>query len=91
MRWLWHPAVAEPIDVRFETEIRRADGTTIAETQAAAVTGSSSPVALEDAIIPAGDLAEAGPAWTAHAMLVADGVVVGACTIDAADWDAADR
>jgi len=40
--------------------------------------------------VPAEDLAEAGPGWSAQTRLVADGVVVGACTIDAADWEAAD-
>ncbi|MGY4644311.1 RDD family protein [Cellulomonas sp. URHB0016] len=90
VRWLWQAVDAEPTDLRFETEIRRADGTTIAETQDAVVTGWTSPVSLDDAIIPAADLTEAGPAWTAQTRLVADGVVVGACTIDAADWDAAD-
>jgi Mce-associated membrane protein len=90
VRWSWQPAALEPSDVRFETDIRRADGSTIAESQQAAVTGWASPVTLDDATVPAEDLAEAGPGWTAHTRLVADGVVVGACTIDAADWEAAD-
>ncbi|WP_028045774.1 RDD family protein [Cellulomonas sp. URHE0023] len=91
VRWLWQPSGAQPADLRFETEIQRVDGTTIAETQQAVVTGWSDRVSLDDATVPAADLAEAGPAWTAHARLVADGVVVGACTIDSADWAAADR
>ena len=90
MRWTWQTRGVQPSDLRFETDVRRADGTTIAETQQAAVTSWDDPVSLDDAIVPAGDLAEAGPRWTAQTRLVADGVVVGACTVDAADWEAAD-
>ena len=39
--------------------------------------------------VPQGDLDESGPGWTARSRLTVDGVVVGACTVDAADWAAA--
>ena len=56
------------------------------------LTSDLSGVAVFDpATVPASDLHEAGAGWTAQTRLVVDGEVVGACTVDSADWDAAAR
>ncbi|WP_421742329.1 RDD family protein [Cellulomonas sp.] len=77
---------------RVDTDVRRADGSVIAiEQEVAVATGDGYAVYLDRVDVPADDLAEAGPGWTARTRLVVEGHVVGACSIDAADWEAADE
>lgn len=92
VRWTWTATDRHLDGVRYETDVRRADGSTIWESQDLESTGRASEILRADvAFVPAGDLREAGPVWTAQTRLVVDGETVGACTIDSADWDAANR
>ncbi|WP_315097814.1 RDD family protein [uncultured Cellulomonas sp.] len=84
--WTWLSADAQQGHAQLETEIRRADGSVILQTQDG--TGAGEAV-LGTTDIYAEDLENAGRSWTAQTRLVVDGEVVGACTIDSADWDAA--
>ncbi|WP_456789866.1 RDD family protein [Cellulomonas sp. P5_C5] len=87
--WTW-TSPDEPGDARFETDVVRADGSTIEITQdAIASSFLDGATVFDPATVSADDLDSAGPGWTAQTRLVVDGETVGACTVDSADWDAA--
>ncbi|WP_421735989.1 RDD family protein [Cellulomonas sp.] len=94
LRITW--AVAAPdgqLDgARVETDVRRADGSVIAiEQEVSVASGGGYEVYLDPAEVSADDLEDAGPGWSAQSRLLLEGHVVGACSIDAADWEAADQ
>ncbi|MDQ0372271.1 RDD family protein [Cellulomonas humilata] len=87
--WTWTTPGGAP-DALVETTLTRADGSTIEITQDVTTTADLSGAAVFDpASVPASDLREAGPGWTAQTRLVVGGEVVGSCSVDSADWDAA--
>jgi len=77
--------------VHVETDLVSADGSVVTLTQddVQATAWQDDRVVLGAVPVPQGDLDESGPGWTARSRLSVDGVVVGACTVDAADWAAA--
>jgi Mce-associated membrane protein len=76
---------------QVETDLQRADGSVIQETQEglSVTSWDSGEIVFGPTPVPLGDLEAAGPGWMAHSQLVVDGEVVGACTVDGADWTSA--
>lgn len=74
--------------VHVETDLVSADGSVVTLTQddVQATAWQDDRVVLGAVPVPQGDLDESGPGWTARSRLTVDGAVVGACTVDAADW-----
>ena len=90
--WTWSSPDAQVGSARVETDLRRMDGSVIAVVQeAAAAAWDRNEATFDRAEVPIGDVENAGSGWTAQSRLVVDDVVVGACAIDAADWEAADQ
>ncbi|MBO3100841.1 RDD family protein [Cellulomonas fengjieae] len=92
VRWTWTATDRDLVGAFYETDIRRADGSTMEVSQELPSTGSASEVlGVAPATIEADDLQNAGSGWTAQTRLVVGGEVVGSCTFDSADWDAMRR
>jgi Mce-associated membrane protein len=90
--WSWTSPDGRQGVMRVETDLRRADGSVMTSTQeAGAAIVNNHEIVLDAAQVSQEELDGAGPGWTAQSRLVVDGDVVGACTIDATDWDAADQ
>jgi Mce-associated membrane protein len=87
--WTWTSPRGQG-DAVVETDLTRADGSTMEITQETIEASRSLGTAVFDAAtVPASDLQEAGQGWTATTRLVVGGVTVGACTVQSEDWDAA--
>lgn len=89
--WTWTSPAATLDGALIETDLRRADGSVIEVTQDATTSMGSPDMVLDPLLLSTSDLGEAGPGWTAQNRLVVNGEVIGACSIDAADWEAADQ
>ncbi len=88
--WTWTSPDLQVDRPRAETEVRRRDGSTIQESQELAITSEGgSTIVFQAATVPAGDLADAGPGWSAQTRLVVGEEVVGSCTVESTDWAAA--
>ena len=90
--WTWPTTDGDLADARAETELRSPDGVvrTLTQDGLAATEWASDHITFGAVTVPQGDLAEAGPGWTAQTRLVVGGEVVGACTVRAEDWESAE-